>query len=110
MSRVKTLAGLALVVLLLGCVAAWYFTRDAASSRIGAKKPAVTNQPLPTDRRLLQSARQMASAADTTDEQALAAEALRLADHELDQAFASAIREAAAASPSPVSGPLKALA
>src|SRR5260221_14516784 len=109
MRRVKNLAGWALAALLLACVAAWYFTRDAASNRITAKRPAAASPPLPMARRLLQSARQMASAADTADEQALAAEALRLADHDLDQAFASALREAPA-SPPATSGPLKALA
>src|SRR5258708_10422721 len=110
MGRVKNLAGWARAALLLACVAAWYFTRDAASNRITAKRPAAASRPLPMDRRLLQSARQMASAADTADEQALAAEALRLADHEVDQACASGLREAAAASPPATSGPLKALA
>ena len=110
MRRAKNLSAWVAAAMLLACVVAWYFTRDAASNRITAKKPAANGQPLPMDRRLLQSARQMATAADTPDEQPLAAEALRLADHELDQAFASAIRDAAAASPPPTSGPLKALA
>src|SRR6266481_1497826 len=109
MGRAKNLLAWASAALLLACVVAWCFTRDAASNRITAKKPAATSQPLPMDRRLLQSARQMASAADTADEQPLAAEALRLADHELDQAFASALREAAATSAPAPSGPLKAL-
>ena len=99
MRRVKNLPAWVAAALLIACVVAWYFTRDAASNRIASKKLAATSQTLPTDRRLLQSARQMVAAADTPDEQGLAAEALRLADHELDQAFASAIREAAAASP-----------
>jgi small-conductance mechanosensitive channel len=108
MRRVKNLLGWALAALLLLCVVAWYFTRDEGSSRIAAKKSA-TSQALPVDQRLLQSARQMASAAETPDEQALAGEALRLADHELDQAFASALREAAATGAPAPSGPLKAL-
>ena len=109
MGRVKNLLGWSLTALLLVCVVAWYFTRDAASNRITAKKLAATSQPLPMDRRLLQSARQMASVADTADEQALASEAMRLADHELDQAFASALREAAATTPPATSAPLRAL-
>jgi small-conductance mechanosensitive channel len=48
------------------------------------------------------------SVADTPDEQNLSREAVRLADRELDQAFASALREASAA-PLPSSGPLKQL-
>jgi small-conductance mechanosensitive channel len=109
MRRVKNLLGWALAALLLLCVVAWYFTRDAASNHIAVKKPGASGQIVPVDQRLLQSARQMASAADTPDEQALAGEVLRLADHELDQAFASALREAAATSAPAPSGPLKAL-
>lgn len=108
MRRVKNLLPWALAALLVACVVAWYFTRDEGSNRIAAKKGA-TSQTLPVDRRLLQSARQMAVVADTADEQVLAGEALRLADHELDQAFASALREAAATIPPATSGPLKAL-
>jgi hypothetical protein len=109
MRRVKNLLGWALAALLLLCVVAWYFTRDAAPNHIAVKKPAGSSQTLPVDQRLLQSARQIASTAETPDEQALAAEALRLSDHELDQAFASALREAAATSAPAPSGPLKAL-
>ena len=47
------------------------------------------------DRRLLVTARQMAALAETTQEVELARQAARLADHELDQAFATAVREAA---------------
>ncbi len=77
----KNLLAWVAATLLLACVVAWYFTRDAASNRIAVKKLAATSQALPMDRRLLQSARQMAAAADSPDEQPLAAEALRLADH-----------------------------
>src|SRR6478736_4645594 len=98
MGRVKNLLGWALTALLLVCAVAWYITRDTASNHIAVRKPGAGGQTLPVDQRLLQSARQLASAAETADEQALAAEALRLADHELDQAFASALREAAAIS------------
>jgi small-conductance mechanosensitive channel len=50
----------------------------------------------------------MAALAETADEQNQAREALRLADHELDQAFATALRQAAAYQP-PSSGPLRAV-
>jgi small-conductance mechanosensitive channel len=46
------------------------------------------------------------SVAETPEEQRLSKQAAGLADHELDQAFALAIRQAAAAGP-PASGPLK---
>jgi small-conductance mechanosensitive channel len=50
----------------------------------------------------------MDAMADTAAERALASEALRLSDHELDQAFASLLREAAQSS-TPATGPLKQL-
>ncbi len=110
MRRAKDLVALLVAALLLACVVASYLTRDAASGRIAAKKTAADSQTSPIDQRLIRSARQMASVADTNDEQALAGEALRLSDHELDQAFASALREAAATSTPAASGPLKQLA
>jgi small-conductance mechanosensitive channel len=108
--RAKDLFLLLVAMLLLVCVVASYLTRDAALRRSAAKKLTAASQTSPIDQRLLQEARQIASVADTSDEQALAGEALRLSDHELDQAFASALREAAANSTQPVSGPLKQLA
>jgi small-conductance mechanosensitive channel len=81
-----------------------YLTRD---------RPAVKKLPLGSltsliDQRMLQTAQQMAALADTPEERAFAQEALRLSDHELDQAFASALREASATR-APASGPLKEL-
>ncbi len=93
---------------LAACVIAAYLTRDAGTGRMTAKKPAATSQTSLVDERLLQTARQMSSLADTSDEQSLSGEALRLADHEVDQAFAAALREAAAEGP-PARGPLKEL-
>lgn len=61
------------------------------------------------DERLLATAQRLAALADVSDEQALSREALRLSDHEFDEAFASAIREAAVAAPAPPAGPLKQL-
>ncbi len=110
MRRVKNLLALILAVLLVACVVASYLTRDAASKRIAAKNLAASSQTLPIDQRLLQTARVMASRAATADEQALASEALRLSDHELDQAFASVLREAAAASIPITHGPFQQLA
>src|SRR5579864_816220 len=95
--------------LLIVCAVTWYFTRDASSGRVVTKKPAASSQAAPIDQRLLETARQMAPIAATTDEQDQAREALRLADHELDQAFAAALREAAART-APTSGPGKQLA
>jgi small-conductance mechanosensitive channel len=57
------------------------------------------------DRRMYDTARQSAALAETPAEQDLAREAVRLADHELDQALAGALRDAAAFRPPP-GGPL----
>src|SRR5690348_12064930 len=108
MRRFKDLPAWILTGLLVVCAVTWYFTRDASSGRVVTKKPAASSQ-APIDQRLLGTARQMAAIAGTVDEQDQAREALRLADHELDQAFAAAIREAAARS-APPSGPGKQLA
>ena len=77
---------------LIACVVAAYFTRQAAPERASVQASAI-------DRRLLDTARQVSALAETPREQELAREGVRLADHELDQAFASAVREAAAAKP-----------
>ena len=95
-------------VLLLVSVSGWYITRDEGSDRTASKNSAPSGESSLVDQRLLKAAHQIASEADTAEEQAFAREALRLADHELDQAFASALQEAAAAS-TPVPGPLKEL-
>ncbi|HVP45414.1 MAG TPA: mechanosensitive ion channel domain-containing protein [Bryobacteraceae bacterium] len=108
MRSLKNLPAFVVALLLVVCIVAAYLTRDVSVSRV-ARKPAAANQTLVVDDRLLQTARQMSGLAETNDEQSLAAEALRLSDHEVDQAFAAAIRDAAAATP-PSSGPLKQLA
>jgi len=95
-----------LAVLLGACIVGSYLFRGADSP---AKKSDSAVQVSPIDEKPLQTARQLAAVADTAEEQALAHEAQRLADHELDQAFASALRQASAAAP-PAKGPLKQLA
>jgi small-conductance mechanosensitive channel len=79
-------------LLLAACIVAAYLTRDAAPERPAARTTQI-------DRRLLDTARQIAPLAETAAEQEFAREAQRLADHELDQAFATAVREAATAKP-----------
>jgi len=95
-------------LLLLVWVLGWYITRDEGSNRTASKNSATSGESSLVDQRLLKAAHQMASEADTAEERAFAREALRRADHELDQAFASALQEAAAAT-TPVPGPLKEL-
>jgi small-conductance mechanosensitive channel len=110
MRRWKRLLLPAILALLLGaCIVASYLFRGA-DSRSGPAKPSdPAGQVSPIDENPLQTARRLAAMADTADEQALAHEALRLADHELDEAFASALRQASAPAP-PAKGPLKQLA
>jgi len=108
MKRFHTAPVAILAVLLLGCLAAVYVTRDSGE-RPPAPAQSTNEQAVAVDSQLLQTANQMAARAETADEQSAAREALRLADHELDQAFASALRQAAAYRP-PTAGPLRDLA
>jgi small-conductance mechanosensitive channel len=89
--------------LLVACVAGVFFT--SGGSGVGQTEAAGADAPL-VDDRLLHTARSMMSVAETPEEQSLSKQAAQLADHALDQAFAVAIRQAAAAGP-PKSGPLK---
>jgi len=85
---------LGLLALVLGTCAAYYATREtgrpsaktAASDAV--QNPLVDERPLPT-------ARGLASLAITAEEQRLSQEAVRIADHEVDLAFADALRQAA---------------
>ena len=109
MKHLKNLSAWVLAALLVFCVVALYLTRDTDATRAAAKKLPSGSTTSLIDQRMLQTAQQMAADADTPREQAFAQQALRLSDHELDQAFASALREASATS-APASGPLKQLA
>jgi hypothetical protein len=103
MKRTKHLPAISLAALLAACLAALYLTRDTGASRIVPKDKAKSAQASLVDSRLLDSARRIAAFASTSSEQDLAREALRVADHELDLAFATALREVTqtTASPSP---------
>lgn len=89
-------------LLLLTSVAAYFATRDLGTGP--ATAPASRQNPL-VDDRMVETARRLSAVADTVEEQDLAREALELADHELDQAFATALRQAAVV-PQPASGAL----
>jgi small-conductance mechanosensitive channel len=110
MKPLKNLPAAVLALLLVACAAGYYWTRDNAPLRSARKTAA--QQPSLIDDRLLKTARQLAAFADTADEQDQAREALRLADHEIDQAFSTALREAEApdAKSAATSGPLQQLA
>jgi small-conductance mechanosensitive channel len=93
------LLGLVLAV----CLAGWYLTRGP-----GNTKTRPISESSPIDQRLIETAQSMAALAETPEERDLSRETLRLADHELDQEFATALREAIVAHP-PASSALKEL-
>jgi hypothetical protein len=95
MKRLNIVPAVILSVLLLGCLLAAYMTRNLGNARVASSKHAA-DQTLGIDGSLLETARQMAGLAETSDEQDWAGAAVHLADHELDQAFATALRETAA--------------
>jgi small-conductance mechanosensitive channel len=94
----KTTQRIAAVVLLLLLAAAGYALWRSSPRENHAAAPAANKNaaaaPL-VDQSPLITAQHLAQLADTPDEQALAREALRVSDHEVDLAFASALREAA---------------
>jgi len=96
-------------VLLIACIGGWIATRDASPLRATKKPSTPTARVSKVDQRLLETARQLAALADTHAGQDLAMEAVRLANQEVDQDFATSIREAAAIAP-PASGLLHDLA
>ena len=100
------LAG-SLAVLLAAAIIGSYLLRDTSQAPAAPAKH--YRGPRLIDEQYLKTAQQLASLADTAEEQALAREALKLADNELDLDFAGALRETASLPP-PTSGPLKQLA
>jgi small-conductance mechanosensitive channel len=102
--RAHIALGALLALALTACVIGVYMTRGTAPKPVAA--PTTRS---PVDQGMLQTALQLSALADTTEEQPLSAEALRLSDNELDQAFTSALREVQGPS-IPATGPLKELA
>jgi small-conductance mechanosensitive channel len=97
-TRLLVLAGL-LAVLVLFLALAWA-TRDALvevpalqKQRAEGNRPG-SNGTIEVDLRPWQTAHALAALADTAEEMEFAGQAERLADHEVDQAFASALRQA----------------
>lgn len=81
---------LGLILLVVAAVVALLLTRETGQPRTQSgrrRSPIVDEQPV-------QTARNMAKLVSTRDEYRLAQQALRLADHEVDLAFSSALREA----------------
>ena len=106
MKRYHRLLACALALLLAGCIIAAFVTRQTGSNPAPKSAAAPSAQ---VDQRLIQTADRLSALADTSDEQALGRDAVQLADHEVDQAFASGLRDAGQPG-APPSGPLKALA
>ncbi len=106
MKRLNTVPAAILAALLLACLVAVYVTGESGNRQAAPAKNTASDQPAAVDSQLLATANQMAGLAETGDEQNAARDALRLSDHEVDQAFATALREAAAYRP-PATGPLR---
>ncbi|HTP69264.1 MAG TPA: mechanosensitive ion channel domain-containing protein [Dongiaceae bacterium] len=88
----QKIAAVVIVFLLLATVfGIWWTAQDSTES--GAAKTA-TKANTPVDQRPLRRAQRLAQQATTHDEKPLAQEALRLADYDVDLAFADAIRDA----------------
>lgn len=84
----------ALLALVLGTGAAYFATRESSRPRAKSKASDAAEVQL-VDERPLPTARALAALAITPEEQRFAQEAARIADHEVDLAFADALRQAA---------------
>src|SRR6266850_2595645 len=86
----------ALLVLMGVAVALWLWTREPAGGPSPATTARGTAAPAPlVDQSPLKTAQTLLAFAANPEEQRLAQEAVRLADHEVDLAFAEALRRAA---------------
>jgi len=96
MKRLNTVPAAILAVLLIGCLVAAFMTRNAGTRPAATAKTVAGDQAVARDMALFDTADRLAALAETSDEKNQAQEAQRLADHELDQAFATALRQAVA--------------
>ncbi|HSU31310.1 MAG TPA: hypothetical protein VLJ11_08740 [Bryobacteraceae bacterium] len=100
LNGLKFILALALLAIIVLCLVFSWTTRDAMASlpflKRQANRPGVLTENAPVDVRPWQTAQALAFLAVTAEETQYARDAERLADHEVDQAFASALREAAA--------------
>lgn len=85
------LVALGLLALILTAVIGAFLTRDAG---VQEATPAQTHRQPVVDERPLQTAQNVAKLSASWDEQRLAYQALHVADHEVDLAFADALRDA----------------
>ena len=92
----------ALLVLMGATVAGWLWTREPPGGPAPTTTASGTAAPAPlVDQSPLKTAQTLSTLAATPEEQRLAREALRAADHEVDLAFAEALRRAAENPPVP---------
>ena len=98
MKVLHSLTTLALLLLVLLGVIGLVLTRDTGSPAVSTQAPG-HRTPL-VDEQPLQTAHNMAKLVSSWDEQRLAQQALKLADHEVDLAFADALRDATEQPPS----------
>ncbi len=103
MKRFLTLPVLLVLTLLLASLGGMYLLQDSGPTAAKRQMPSTV---IPVDEKIYSASRRVAQLADTAEEQTLAREAMRLADRELDRAFASSTREAAVKTP-PASGAIK---
>jgi len=94
LNRQKIAATIIVILGVLTALALWVTRQPPAPVETAKKKPLVVLKPL-------QTAQQMAQLASTREEKALAQEALRLADYDVDLAFDEAIRDARLHPPAP---------
>jgi small-conductance mechanosensitive channel len=94
MKSLRSGAAGVLLVLVAGTGIAYFATRETSTLRPRKTASGVSPAPL-VDERPLPTARALAALAITADEQRFAEEATRIADHEVDLAFADALRQAA---------------
>src|SRR5579859_33089 len=97
------ITGIVLLLLVAAAIVGIVWTRElpapteeasaTPNKKTLGRKPAVTQHPL-VDQRPLQTARRMAAIAGTPEEQALAHEAEKVGDHEVDLAFFDTLRTA----------------
>jgi len=94
MKWLRSGTAVAVLALFVGTAIAYFATRETSTPR--PRKGASTSSPAPiVDERPLPTARALAALAITTEEQRFAEESARIADHEVDLAFADALRQAA---------------
>ena len=96
--NLRTFLPAAVFLLLGGAVAAGLtLTREPAAAQVRKARPRAEEYQV--DQAPINTARRLAAQAASTEEKSFAHDALRLADHEVDLAFAEALRRAAAAAP-----------